>query len=108
MFQEITPQKAFDLIKKNVDNTNFIILDFRTSNEFSTGHLKNAINLDCYSDDFRKNLDKLDKSNIYLIYCRSGYRSGLAFNKMKKRKFKEVYEMKGTIAWMNAGFSLVK
>lgn len=108
MFQKMTSLEANDLILKHKDNTEFVIIDFRTSEEFATGHLENAINFDYYSKDLKDHLSKLDKNRIYLIYCRSGYRSGFVFEIMKKMEFQQVYEFGGILDWLNSGFFVIR
>jgi len=77
---------------------NYVILDVRTSEEFNTGHLKNAINLDYYDVNFEKELRKLDKKKRYVIYCRSGSRSAIVLRWMKQLGFEEVYNIVNGIA----------
>jgi len=62
---------AYTLIQKNKGNPDFVILDVRTPAEFADEHIENAINLDYYSETFRDDLNKLDKTKTYLIYCRT-------------------------------------
>lgn len=100
IIENITPEEAYILIQENKDNLNFIILDVRTPEEFLDEYIENAVNLDYYSDNFRNDLDKLDKNRTYLIYCRSGRRSGNALNVMKELDFREAYNMlSGIIKW---------
>jgi len=104
IIENITPEEAYILIQENKDNSNFVILDVRTSEEFLGEYIKNAVNLDYYSDTFRNDLDKLDKNKTYLIYCRSGGRSGNALNIMKELDFREVYNVLGGITkWKSEG-----
>ncbi len=95
--KNITPQEAFDLIQKNKNNPNFVILDVRTPGEFSSERIEGAIMLDYYSRTFRNDLDNPDKNKIYLIYCRTGARSGSALDIMKGLNFTEVYNISGGI-----------
>lgn len=100
IIENITPEEAYILIQENKDNLNFIILDVRTPEEFLDEYIENAVNLDYYSDNFRNDLDKLDKNKTYLIYCRSGRRSENALNVMKELDFREAYNMlSGIIKW---------
>lgn len=100
IIENITPEEAYILIQENKDNLNFLILDVRTPEEFLDEYIENAVNLDYYSDNFRNDLDKLDKNKTYLIYCRSGRRSGNALNVMKELDFREAYNMlSGIIKW---------
>lgn len=109
VLEDIGVQEAFELIKRNQGNPDFIIVDIRTPEEFNEGHIENAVNIDFYSDTFKEDLDKLDKNKAYFIYCRSGNRSGRAMPIMKELGFKEVYNLSvGITEWIAEGFPVVK
>lgn len=109
IIENISPKKAYDLIQKNKDNPDFVILDVRTPEEFERGYIGNALNLDYYSKTFRDDLNKLDKSKTYLIYCRSGNRSGAALKVMEELDFMEVYNiLGGIISWKAEKLPVVK
>ncbi len=109
IIEDITPQEAFTLMQDNEGNPSFVILDVRTAEEFASGYIENAINIDYYSDTFRDELNNLDKDKSYLIYCHSGNRSGKALDIMAELGFKEVYNMLGgMIAWNAEGLPTVK
>jgi len=109
IIENITPEDAYILIQENKDNLNFVILDVRTPEEFLGEYIENAINLDYYSDTFRNDLKKLGKDKTYLMYCRSGNRSGSALNIMKELDFREVYNMLGgIIKWKSEGLPTTK
>ncbi len=95
--ENVTPQEAFTLIQDNKNNPEFVILDVRTPEEFAEGYIENAILIDYYSESFRNELNQLDKTKMYLIYCRSGNRSGKALDIMEELNFREVYNMTGGI-----------
>ena len=97
IYDEVTPQEAYALIQKNRKNENFVILDVRTTKEFTDAHIENSINIDFYSPSFGDSLTTLDKNKTYMIYCRSGNRSGKTFNKMKSVEFTRLYNMLGGI-----------
>jgi thioredoxin len=87
-------------IQKNPSAT---ILDVRTPDEFSKGHLIDAKNIDWRAADFVSNVSKLDKSSPIYVYCLSGGRSASAASKMREIGFKEVYELAGGIMkWRGA------
>jgi rhodanese-related sulfurtransferase len=102
IFEEVTPREALSLIEQNKANPDFVILDVRTPKEFASGHIKGAINLDYYAETFQEDLDGLDKTKTYLVYCRSGSRSSKAFNLMKELGFQSIYVMEGGIKRWNA------
>jgi thioredoxin len=73
------------------------IVDVRTPDEFSKGHLVNANNYDWNGNNFDKQIAPLDKSKPVFVYCLSGGRSSSAANKMRSVGFKAVYELSGGI-----------
>ena len=92
-----------------IDKADTILLDLRTPDEFNDGHLKNAINIDFYNEDFVEKLNKLDKSKGYAIYCRSGHRSGLTAKKMEEIGFKSTVNLDGGILqWIKEGMKVIK
>jgi len=109
IFEAVTPKEAYALIQKNKANPKFVILDVRTPKEFASGHIEDAINLDYYAKTFLDDLDRLDQTKTYLIYCRTGNRSGKTFNFMKELRFQKVYHMVGGITrWQAEGLPTAK
>ena len=79
------------------------IIDVRTPEEFSKGHLQLANNYDWNGDDFQTQISKLDKSKPVFVYCLSGGRSSSAADQMRSDGFKQVYELNGGILkWRGA------
>ena len=72
------------------DTSNFNIIDVRTADEYSNGHVKDSTNIDFLKPDFKEQILKLDKTKTYKLYCRSGNRSGQAMKIMKSLGFKDV------------------
>jgi rhodanese-related sulfurtransferase len=109
LLKTISPEMASNLISKHKNNSDFIILDIRTPREFNDGHIEEAILLDFYSKTYTDELKILDKSKIYLIYCRSGNRSGKTLELIKYMGFRQVYNMdRGIRGWLSKGFPVVK
>ena len=82
-------------LSKNSDN---IIIDVRTPEEFKEKNIQNSININFYSPEFETELKKLEKEKTYLIYCRSGSRSGKSLKTFKELNFSEVYDLHGGIS----------
>ncbi len=83
--------------KLNADD-NASILDVRTPAEFHNGYIPNASNIDIYlGQQFLAELDKLDKSKNYYVYCRSGHRSRQACALMNKLGIANAYNLEGGI-----------
>jgi rhodanese-related sulfurtransferase len=105
----ITTQDAYLLIQNNLDDPDFIILDVRTADEFNSGHIAGAVNLDYYSSEFRTNVGKLDQSKQYLVYCRTGIRGAASVRIMLDLGFKNVQNMTGGITqWTQDGYPTAK
>jgi phage shock protein E len=84
-----------------------VILDVRTPGEFAAGHIANAINIDAESGNFETEIQFLDKTKTYAVYCQSGRRSGIATETMANAGFLNLYNMMGgTIDWTNSGYPL--
>ena len=85
----------------NDDNT--LVLDVREANEYSGGHIRNAVHIPLTALDKRLNEVEKYKDRPVLVYCRSGSRSYSACKKLKKAGFETLYNLKGGImAWSSA------
>jgi rhodanese-related sulfurtransferase len=85
-----------------------IILDVRTPEEFASGHIEGALNIDFNSGKFANEITRLNPSENYAVYCRSGSRSGQAASIMHKAGFHDVSNLNGgVIDWTNDGLPLV-
>ncbi len=103
--QNLGVSDAFALVEKNQGNSNFVILDVRTSAEYQQSHLAGAINLDFYAQDFQSRTGRLDKNRQYLVYCRSGARSAQASQVMLSEGFSRISNMlQGISEWISAGY----
>ncbi len=106
--RNVTVHEAYEMTQDLKDDESFIILDVRRPSEFAAGHLENAINIDYYSNDFRNELELLDKDQTYLVYCRSGRRSANTLKIMDELGFIDAANMLGGIkAWKKAEYPLV-
>ena len=92
-------QKVWVEQLENDDNA--AIMDVRTAAEVSYGKIPNSIHLDFYrGQEFIAELEKLDKSKNYYLYCRSGQRSGQACRMMEQLGFENAYNlMGGMLQW---------
>lgn len=103
----VSGEEFRDLIESM--NETDTILDLRTPQEYSEGHIKNSQTLDFYSETFSKELDLLDKKSNYYIYCRSGHRSKLTLDSMRELGFENVYNLKGGITeWISSENNIIK
>lgn len=89
-------------------NEGYKIIDVRTKQEFNEARIENAILIDIYSPDFREKISKLDKTDKYLVYCRSGNRSRNAVIIMKENGFQTAYNLSGgIISWYKSGKKII-
>ncbi|QLG44252.1 rhodanese-like domain-containing protein [Costertonia aggregata] len=90
---DLSQQEWQDQLK---NDSNAVILDVRTPEEVEEGFIPNSKNIDIYlGQDFINELEKLDKSKNYYVYCRSGNRSGQACTIMNSIGFDNAYNLEG-------------
>ena len=91
----VTQKKFQRLINKK----NAVLLDVRTAEEYKSGHIPGARQIDVQkTDDFKRQIESLDKNKIYLLYCRSGKRSNAAKMLMNTMGFTKLYDLEGGFA----------
>ena len=77
-------------------NEDAIILDVRTPEECQDGIIPKAIMIDIYKGhDFIEEIDALDKSKKYFVYCKAGGRSAQACGIMQQMGFENTYNLIG-------------
>lgn len=80
------------------------ILDVRTPEEFASGHIDGAVNLNVQGPDFASQVAGLDPAGVYAVYCRSGNRSQAAVAAMADAGIPGIYELEsGIVGWQEAG-----
>ncbi len=95
-FSVISQTKAMDIMK---NETGFIILDVRTIDEFTEGHIPGAI---CIPNENigTEDIPQLpDRSQKILVYCRSGRRSKEAAQKLADMGYTNILEFGGINDW---------
>ncbi len=95
-YKQISTEAAVQMM---ADETNYIILDVRTPEEYSEGHIESAINIpnETIGDEEVKELP--NKDQLIMIYCRSGNRSKQAADKLVKLGYSNIVEFGGINAW---------
>ena len=105
IIEDVNAEKFHQLIEEGEG----IIIDVRTSQEFNSGHIIDATNIDYYSEDFLDKLEIVRKDIPIYVYCRSGGRSSSAASKMEKLGFAKVYNLIGGIGtWQSEGYKTIK
>lgn len=91
------------------DNKEIVLIDVRTPDEYQQGHIAGSQLINFYGNNFKDEIAKLDQEKEYVIYCRSGGRSGKAVNMMQEMGFQNVHNMSGGIlAWNRANYKTEK
>ena len=81
-----------------------IVLDVRTSEEYTEGHIKKAKLINVFDKDFEKQISTLPKDKEIYVYCEGGGRSADAARVLQKQGFK-VYNLENGIdEWKKKGF----
>ncbi|ETN96913.1 rhodanese-like domain-containing protein [Zhouia amylolytica] len=90
---DLTQQEWVEQLEKD---DNAVILDVRTDEEVEDGYIPNSVHIDIYmGQGFIDEVEKLDKSKNYYVYCRSGNRSGQACTLMGRLGFESTYNLLG-------------
>lgn len=92
-----------DTLAKQLTSKELLILDVRTPQEYSAGHVPGAINMPHTS--ISSQLDKLqdDKNKIIVIYCKSGRRAAMAEQTLSSAGFKQLLHLDGDMNGWQAG-----
>ncbi|VVS93811.1 C1 family peptidase [Desulfoluna spongiiphila] len=105
---KISVEQANQYIHANAYNDDFILLDVRTPEEFQHSHIADAINIDNYAADFEAQIDTLDPSKFYLVYCRTQNRSIKTAGVMESKGFSKFYYIHGgMVEWTEKGYPVV-
>lgn len=95
-FEQISAQEAKEIMDSGVT---CIIIDARTDEEFSQGHIEGAILIPEYEIANRAEQTIADKNALILVYCRSGRRSKIACEELVNLGYTNVKEFGGIIDW---------
>ena len=72
------------------------LIDVRTPEEFEAGHIPRAININILDrEDFRAQVDCLDKDQPIYLYCKMGGRSKRAAEELEQMGFAQLYDLRG-------------
>ena len=95
-YEQITSEQAKELMDTETD---YIIIDARTQEEFDEGHIKGAILIPEYEIAQRAESELPNKEALILVYCRSGRRSKIASQQLADLGYVNVKEFGGIIDW---------
>ncbi|MBV7269929.1 rhodanese-like domain-containing protein [Winogradskyella luteola] len=85
-----------DWTKQLEEDNNSVVLDVRTQEEVDLGIIPNALHIDIYrGQGFIDEVDRLDKTKNYYVYCKAGGRSAQACAVMNQLGFANTYNLVG-------------
>lgn len=94
--------------KSMIDKKDGILLDTRTSTEFSSGHIQGAILIDLQLSNVRNTLLALPKNKPLYLYCYTGSRSLSVANFLSQNGYSRIINLqRGIIDWTNNNYALV-
>ena len=98
-----------DAFEKMISDTTVVRLDVRSIDEYASGHIAKAINIDVMKDDFTtKATSLLPKDKTIALYCRSGRRSKKAAGILVENGYKVIELNSGISGWINAQKEIVR
>lgn len=95
-YRRVSMQEAVDMM---ADEAGYIILDVRTAQEFASGHIPGAMLLPNEDIGTEEIAQLPDKSQLILVYCRSGNRSKQAADKLVRLGYTNIVEFGGINSW---------
>ena len=91
-----------------MQDTDYTLIDVRTTEEYESGHIQNALNFDFYSESFQKDILTLEKNSQIILYCRTQNRSTKTADFLKENGYREIKVIEGGItSWVKNGNDLV-
>lgn len=92
--ENLTKEEVNQMLR---NNSNIVLLDVRSHQEYEEGHLNGAINIPTY--EIYRNAPKIikDKNTIIIAYCTIGLRSKNAINILRRMGYKNLYHLDGGI-----------
>ncbi|MEM8940223.1 MAG: rhodanese-like domain-containing protein [Bacteroidota bacterium] len=105
--ESVSTSQTLEMIKSE---NNVVVLDVRTPEEYSAGHISTAININIYDEDFANKVGKLDKDKTYIVHCAANVENGRSHKSiqiMKDLGFANLMSMEGGFAaWYKDGLQV--
>ena len=95
-YRQITADEAARMMQEETD---FVLLDVRTQEEYASGHIPGAICIPNETIGSEEIPELPDKDQLILVYCRSGNRSKQASQKLAEQDYTNVVEFGGINGW---------
>ena len=95
-FESVDEARFAEVIK----NPEVQLVDVRTADEYNSGHIVGAENMDVNQGDFDRRVATLDKRRPVALYCRSGRRSKIAAERVATQGFTVIELDGGILSWL--------
>lgn len=100
--KDIIVLNANEFVNQYENDLSGILIDVRTEDEFNNGFIEGALNFNVNDQNFKDDVNHIDKTKHIYVYCRSGKRSQKAAEILHQLGFKTIYDLKGGyIAYSN-------
>ena len=96
VYMNIAPEKANEMMNELEE---FVLLDVRSKEEFSEGHIPGAMVIPHEEISERAEAEIPEKDVPVFVYCRSGRRSKIAAEELVSLGYSEIYEFGGIGDW---------
>jgi len=106
--EEVSVDYTYNLINNKIANQDYYIIDVREDHEWDEGYIPNAVHMSkgVIERDIEKKI--FNKDIELVLYCRSGYRSLLAADNLKKMGYTNVKSLEdGYSAWLKNKYPII-
>ena len=94
-YRQVSPEEAAAMMEEETD---YIILDVRTQEEYSEGHIEGSKNIPLQNIEIAETIIK-NKDTPLFVYCRSGGRSAQATSILKRMGYTNVEDIGGILSY---------
>ncbi len=94
--QTVSGAEALEMMEQETDH---LIVDVRTAEEYASGHIPEAINIPVETIGSDPIPELPDTDQTIFVYCRSGRRSAQAASTLVAQGYARVIDMGGIIDW---------
>ena len=87
-----------------LEEDEYILIDVRTTDEYQSGFIQNAVNIDYYSEMFNSDILSFEKDSKIILYCRTNNRSAKSANLLLDNGYLDINVIEGGItSWVKSG-----
>lgn len=72
-----------------------VLVDVRTPEEYRSGHIPGAVNIDWYAEDFTERWADIPTESKVFVYCKAGGRSARAAQRLTELGYENVVDLTG-------------